>query len=88
MTSGAIAKHEIHVRPGVLSFPRFRLDLVEEHLWIGNREVQLRRRPLGFLAGRAARQARLARALEERLDDAAIRRLADAVEILRKVLGE
>jgi DNA-binding MarR family transcriptional regulator len=41
-----------------------------------------------FLAGRAARQAWLARALEERLDDAEIRRVADAIELLRRVLGE
>jgi DNA-binding MarR family transcriptional regulator len=41
-----------------------------------------------FLAGRAARQAWLARALQERLDDAEVRRLADAVELLRKVLAE
>jgi DNA-binding MarR family transcriptional regulator len=43
-------------------------------------------RPL--LAGRAARQAWLTRALEERLDDDEVRRLADAVALLRKVLGE
>jgi DNA-binding MarR family transcriptional regulator len=41
-----------------------------------------------FLAGRAARQAWLTRALEERLDEAEVRRLADAVALLRKVLGE
>ncbi len=41
-----------------------------------------------FLAGRAARQAWLARALEERLDDAEVRRLVDAVELLHKVLRE
>jgi DNA-binding MarR family transcriptional regulator len=41
-----------------------------------------------FLAGRAARQAWLARALEERLDDAEIRRLGDAMALLRRVLGE
>jgi DNA-binding MarR family transcriptional regulator len=41
-----------------------------------------------LLAGRAARQAWLARALEEGLDDAEVRRLADAVALLRRVLGE
>jgi DNA-binding MarR family transcriptional regulator len=41
-----------------------------------------------FLAGRVARQAWLTRALEERLDDVEVRRLADAVQLLRKVLGE
>ena len=41
-----------------------------------------------FLAGRAARQAWLSHALEERLDDGEVRRLADAVALLRKVLDE
>lgn len=41
-----------------------------------------------FLAGRAARQAWLTHALDERLDDAELRRLADAMPLIRKVLGE
>ena len=41
-----------------------------------------------FLAGRAARQAWLSHALEERLDDGEVRHLADAVALLRKVLDE
>jgi DNA-binding MarR family transcriptional regulator len=41
-----------------------------------------------FLAGRAARQAWLTQALEERLDDSEVRRLADAMALLRKVLDE
>ena len=41
-----------------------------------------------FLAGRAARQAWLTRALEVRLDEAELRRVADALVLLRKVLAE
>jgi DNA-binding MarR family transcriptional regulator len=41
-----------------------------------------------FLAGRAARQAWLTRALEERLDDGEVRRLEEALTLVRKVLGE
>ncbi len=40
------------------------------------------------LSVRAARQAWLSRAIEERLDDGERRRLAEAVALLRKVLGE
>ena len=41
-----------------------------------------------FLAGRAARQAWLASALEERLGDGEVRRLEEALVLVRKVLGE
>jgi DNA-binding MarR family transcriptional regulator len=40
------------------------------------------------LEGRAARQAWLSRAIEERLADGEQRRLADGVALLRKLLGE
>jgi DNA-binding MarR family transcriptional regulator len=40
-----------------------------------------------LLAGRAARQAWLTRALEEHLDDGEVRHLADSIALLRKVLG-
>jgi DNA-binding winged helix-turn-helix (wHTH) protein len=59
MMSAAIAKHEIHDRPGVLSFPPFRLDLVEERLWKGNREVRLRRKPFAILRFLAQNPRRL-----------------------------
>ena len=39
-------------------------------------------------SGRAARQAWLSHAIEARLDDGEQRRLADAIALLRKVLGE
>jgi DNA-binding MarR family transcriptional regulator len=42
----------------------------------------------GLLAGRAARQAWLTRALQERLDAGEEQRLAEALALLRKVLGE
>ena len=41
-----------------------------------------------LLARRAARQAWLTRAIEERLDEDEERRLAEAVALLRKMLGE
>ncbi|HEX4448946.1 MAG TPA: MarR family transcriptional regulator [Polyangiaceae bacterium] len=41
-----------------------------------------------LLEGRAARQAWLSRAIEERLSDGEQRRLADGVALLRKLLGE
>ena len=41
-----------------------------------------------LLAGRAARQAWLSRAIEERLADGELRRLADGISLLRKVLGD
>ena len=41
-----------------------------------------------FLEGRAARQAWLSGAIEERLDDGEQCRLAEAIALLRKVLGE
>jgi DNA-binding MarR family transcriptional regulator len=41
-----------------------------------------------LLRGRAARQAWLSRAIEERLDEGELRRLAEAVALLRKVVGE
>jgi DNA-binding MarR family transcriptional regulator len=41
-----------------------------------------------LLRGRAARQAWLSQSIEERLDDGEQRRLAEAVALLRKVLGE
>lgn len=41
-----------------------------------------------FLAGRTARQAWLTGALEERLDDLELRRLDEALALVRKVLGE
>jgi DNA-binding MarR family transcriptional regulator len=41
-----------------------------------------------LLSGRAARQAWLSRAIEERLDDGEQRRLAEAIAVLRKVLDE
>jgi DNA-binding MarR family transcriptional regulator len=40
------------------------------------------------LSGRAARQAWLSHAIEERLDDGEQRRLAEVVALLRKVLGK
>ena len=41
-----------------------------------------------LLSGRAARQAWLSRAIEERLEDSEQRRLAETVALLRKVLDE
>ena len=41
-----------------------------------------------LLEGRAARQAWLSRAIEERLVDGEQRRLADGIALLRKLLGE
>jgi len=41
-----------------------------------------------LLEGRAARQAWLSRAIKERLDDGEQRRLAEAITLLHKVLGE
>jgi DNA-binding winged helix-turn-helix (wHTH) protein len=43
----------------VLSFPPFRLDLFEERLWKGEREVQLRRKPFAILRYLAQRPRRL-----------------------------
>jgi DNA-binding winged helix-turn-helix (wHTH) protein len=58
MTAVAIAKPELldgaSVRPqldhpSALSFSPFRLDLVEERLWKGDRELRLRRKPFAVL---------------------------------------
>jgi DNA-binding response OmpR family regulator len=43
----------------VLSFPPFRLDLVEERLWNGERELRLRRKPFAILCHLARRPGRL-----------------------------
>jgi DNA-binding response OmpR family regulator len=44
---------------GVLSFPPFRLDLVEERLWKGTRELPLRRKPFAILRYLTLRPRRL-----------------------------
>src|SRR5580704_12757557 len=71
MTAVAIAKHEVHdrttttegpsptERPTVLSFPPFRLDFVEERLWKGNLELQLRPKPFAILRYLARNPRRL-----------------------------
>ncbi|HEY2518189.1 MAG TPA: winged helix-turn-helix domain-containing protein [Polyangiaceae bacterium] len=46
-------------RPSVLSFPPFRLDLLEERLWKGEREVKLRRKPFEILRYLARNPRRL-----------------------------
>ncbi|MGD0678783.1 MAG: winged helix-turn-helix domain-containing protein [Polyangiaceae bacterium] len=46
-------------RHAVLSFPPFRLDLAEERLWKGTREVQLRPKPFAILRYLAQRPGRL-----------------------------
>jgi len=81
MTSAAIAKHEIHDRPGVLSFPPFRLDLIEERLWKGNREVRLRRKPFAILRFLAQNPRRLVTQAE--IVDAVWGRIAMSESLLR-----
>lgn len=55
MTAVAVAKHE----PPELSFPPFRLDLVEERLWKGEVELRLRRKPFAILRYLAMNPRRL-----------------------------
>jgi DNA-binding winged helix-turn-helix (wHTH) protein len=81
MTSAATAKHEIHGPPEVLSFPPFRLDLVEERLWRGNREVRLRRKPFAILRFLAQNPRRLVRHAE--IVDAVWGRTAMSESLLR-----
>jgi DNA-binding response OmpR family regulator len=71
MTAAAIAKHEVHERATTiegpspterargLSFPPFRLDFVEERLWKGNLELQLRPKPFAILRYLAQNPRRL-----------------------------
>ena len=68
MTALAIAKQELSAftsrlggpnEPGVLSFPPFRLDLAEERLWKGERELRLRPKPFAILRYLAQNPRRL-----------------------------
>jgi Transcriptional regulatory protein, C terminal len=60
----------------VLSSPPFRLDLVEERLWKGNREVRLRRKPFAILRFLAQNPRRLVTQAE--IVDAVWRRIASS----------
>jgi DNA-binding winged helix-turn-helix (wHTH) protein len=78
---------------GVLSFPPFRLDLVEERLWKGERELKLRRKPFALLRYLAQNPRRLVSQAE--LVDAVWGRIAMSESLLRthmrdlrRVLGE
>ena len=81
MTSAAIAKHELDDRPGVFSFPPFRLDLVEERLWKGDREVRLRPKPFAILRFLAQNPRRLV--TQEEIVDAVWGRIAMSESLLR-----
>jgi DNA-binding winged helix-turn-helix (wHTH) protein len=68
MTALAIGKQELSAftsrlggpnEPGVLSVPPFRLDLAEERLWKGERELRLRRKPFAILRYLAQNPRRL-----------------------------
>ena len=65
----------------VLSFPPFRLDLVEERLWKGERELRLRPKPLAILRFLAQNPRRLVTRLE--IVDAVWGRIAMSESLLR-----